>query len=248
MPDTISNSQPKQVLHELDVILVYNPDIDCDDIDTDEGWAHKDYFQVRWGKQPHRVLPGKTKRMPRFLANHFAKHLANHVLMRMEEETGRKGLIQSPVERPRVLSQILSVVDEYYLVPTDQSEGQKVSDMVDNLNPQERTTDVGVIPNPLLGVLKQEGPSLDQIMKSAGKEEPKDLPPQGSGTPPPTETIAPMENVASIPAPVTTTPSLWDESKPKPARSELLKEAYKMGIDITGRETVDELIGKLKKF
>src|SRR3990167_4788916 len=142
--------------HELDVLIVANIDTDCDVIDTEYNYPHKDYFQVLWSGHPHRVTPGGTKRMPRFLAEHYAKHLANHVLMKMEEATGRKGLVQSSFERPRVLSQILKGVDTWFLGDTEVEEGEKVASMVDELNPAEKPLDLGDIPNPAVGVLKPE--------------------------------------------------------------------------------------------
>ena len=42
--------------------------------------------------------------------------------------------------------------------------------------------------------------------------------------------------------------SLWDSDKPKPTRRELFETTYKLGIDTTGKETVDQLIAKIKAF
>jgi len=42
--------------------------------------------------------------------------------------------------------------------------------------------------------------------------------------------------------------SIWDPSKPKPTKKELLEECKKMGIETTGKEKVDDLIALLKKF
>ena len=220
--------------HELDILIVVNPDLNCPDIDTEEGWKHKDFFQVRWSGAPHRIIPGQTRRMMRFLAEHFAKHLANHILIKKEEGTGKKGLMQSPVERPKVLKSILIGIDSYFLMADEKGEGERVTQMVDQLNPTERPLNLGVIPDPTMGVLKSEPPSLDQVMKKAGLEEKEVELPKGDGQPP---TVKIEEKT-----------SIWDPKKPKPTKVELIKDAVRLGLDIKGTETVDQLIGMIKKF
>jgi len=241
----IPPSQPAPAEHELDFLIVHNPDVNCDDIDTELGWNHKEYFEVRWGKQPHRIKPGETRIMPRFLAKHFAKHLANHILMKREETEKKRGLVQSPVERPKLLAQILLGVQQYYLTEGPVNEGEKVAQMVEQANPQERTIDIGKVVDPTLGVLKPEGPGLEQIMKAAGKEEAL----TAANTPPPAPMPPKTTLVPTAPKPAEEPKtSLFDPGKPKPTKAELLKAAFDMGIDITGRETVDQLINKIKKF
>ena len=214
--------------HELDVLIVCNPDVNCDVIDTEEDYPHKEYFQVRWSGHPHRIAPGQTKKMPRFLAEHFAKHLANHLLMKLEESTGRKGLVQSSFERPKMIAKIILGVDTYFLGESEVEEGAKVAETVDKLNmPEERVTNLGEIPNTMMGVLKPEPRSV--ITE---------------------ETVLPTTDVPVVDAPVSpvTNTSIYDDSKPKPTRKELLVEADKLGIEVTGKETVDQLIGKIKSF
>jgi len=218
-----------------DILLVCNPDLNCEDIDSVEGWSHKDYFQVKWDGIPHRIVPGQTRRMPRWLSLHYAKHLADHLLMKEEEETGKKGLVQSPVRRPQILATILLSVEEYFGEPEEVSEGKKVEKEVEELNlpstePANPLTQaigggrsmelsevsIGEVPSSTLGVLKSEQ-KIEEIMKEAGK---------------------PEEAKASI----------WDPSRPKPTRKELLEECEKMGIETTGKEKIDDLIALLKKF
>ena len=225
--------------NELDIVLVANPDVNCDGVDSEEGWSHKDFFQIKWSGQPHRIIPGQTKRMPRFLAEHYAKHLADHILIKLEASTGRRGLVQSPNERKRVLQTILLTVEDYYHSATEPSEGDRVSKLVDNLNPfgqldkEEKSLDLGVLPNAAVGVLVPEPPSLDQIMKNAGVE----------------STPAPAPNEPPIPdLPDDKKTSIYDPKKPKPSKKELLETAYHMNIAVTGKETVDQLISKLKSF
>ena len=227
MPELIK----KELLegHELDSILVTNPDINCDFEESvitphQEPYVynHAEYFQVLWGGQPHRVKPGETRIMPRFLAKHFAKHLADHILTKREEKENKSGLMQSPTERPKVLATILLKVESYFMVPADTSEGMKVEKMVDQLNPGEYAQNLGPIPDPTLGVLKPEGPSTEEIMKKAG--------------------VATKEKEPEKKT------SIWDPDKAKPTKKELVEEALRLGVEITGKENVDQLIGKIKSF
>lgn len=226
MPELIK----KELLegHELDSILVANPDTDCDfeeSVITPHNdpyvYNHRDYFQVLWGGQPHRIKPGETRIMPRFLAKHFAKHLADHLLMKKEEKENKSGLMQSPTERPKMLATILLSVEDFFLSPTQTSEGEKVEKMVEQLNPGERVQDLGAIPDPALGVLKPEPKPVDDILKEVAKAT-EDKP--------------------------TSKTSIWDTDKPKPTKKELIEEASRLGIEITGKENVDTLINKIKLF
>lgn len=216
-----------------DILLVANPDLNCEDVDSLEGWSHKDYFEVKWDKRPHRIAPGQTRRMPRWLSLHYAKHLADHLLTKEEEETGKKGLMQSPVRRPQVLATILLAIEELFEEPSKVTEGEEVARKVKDLNiPPAFTeavgggksmelgeTSIGEVPEPTIGVLNPE-PKIEEIMKEAGK----------------------LEETEEAKT------SIWDKDKPKPTRRELVEEADKLGIELTGKENVDQLIEKIKKF
>ena len=230
MPDTT-----KHTPHENDILIVTNIDTDCDIIDTEDNYPHSEYFQVKWSGHPHRIAPGATKRMPRFLAEHFAKHLANHMLLKMEESTGRKGLMQSSFERPKMIDRIILGVDSYFL-GDNVSEADALASKVDELNPGERPMDLGTVPSPLMGVLKDE-PKKVEIKEETVPSTP-DLPPAGSGEPPKKADTPKDEPKTSI----------VDPSKPKPSRKELFADCEKLGIEVTGRETVDQLIAKIKAF
>lgn len=215
--------------HELDSILVTNPDLDCDFEESvitphQEPYIfyHKDYFQVLWGGQPHRVKPGETRIMPRFLAKHYAKHLADHILIKMEEKTNRSGLMQSPTERPKVLSTILLKVESFFMNPNETNEGTKVEKMVEELNPGEFAQNLGAIPDPTLGYLKPEPVPTEELLKKTAEVNKEDKPTEKT--------------------------SIWDPTKSKPTKAELFTEAARLGIEVTGRETVDQLIGKIKSF
>ena len=230
--------------HENDILLVYNPDLGCDEEDAEEGWSHKDFFQVKWDGYPHRIAPGESRRMPRFLAEHYAKHLANHILGKRERSEGRIGLLQSPIERPKVLATIVQKVEEYFHGQPNLTVGQAAALQVEKLNEpvgipltsrdQELpATDIGEVPNTAVGVLKAEPKPLAEILKNA--EETSGVPSVEDGNAP----------VVSEPAGPT---SIYDPSKPRPTKKELLADAYKLGIEVNGKETVDQLIDKIKSF
>lgn len=215
-----------------DILLVCNIDVGCEEYDTDYGHSHSEFFQVNYGGRPFRITPGQTRRMPRYLADHFAKHLANHVLMRQEQETGRRGMMQSPIERPRTLGRILVGVDEWYNEAPSLDDGARAEKQVDTLNrieDTERVMDLGEMPNQTLGVLKQEGPPLDEIIKNAGlaskdSDAPVDMPPEDKTT------------------------SLFDKDKPLPNKEALLKACYDQNIEVTGKESQEQLASKLRSF
>jgi len=164
---------PKPKEDPQDVLIVQNIDLNCDDVDTEEGWSHKDYYQVKWGGNPIRIKPGETRRLPRYVAEHFAKHLANHILMKMEKETGKQFLVNNPIERPKVLKQIIIGVDQYFLDQeiAEQTEGEKVAAEIEKLNePEEKALDVGAVPNPAIGELKEE-PKTPEIPEEKPSKE-----------------------------------------------------------------------------
>lgn len=188
--------------------------------DKHEEWNHADFFRVKFDGKPYEVAPGKTKLFPRFVAEHFAKHLADHLLQKKENATNRKGLVQSPVERPKVLAQIIVEVNQdIQTSPADVPVDQTVTQLEDNLP----TEDAGVVPNTAIGELKPEPPTLEELLRVAGEDPTK---------------------VDRIPIEET---SISDDKKPLPTRKQLIELCYQQSIDITGMETKAELIEKLKR-
>lgn len=185
--------------------------------DQHEEWNHADYFQVKFDGKPYRIAPGKTAPFPRFVAEHFAKHLADHVLQKKEEETGRKGLVQSAVERPKVIAQIIT---EFNTDVPLVSPNPATADPDDTQLPTE---DAGVVPSTPLGDLKPEPPTLEELLRVAGEDPNK---------------------VDRIPVEET---SITDDKKPLPTRKQLIELCYQQSIDITGTENKAELIEKLKR-
>ena len=131
--------------------------------DKHEQWNHKDFFRVKFDGKPYEIEPGKTKHLPRFVAEHFAKHLADHLLQKMENETGRLGLVQSAVERPKIINQILTELNDS---APEVSQPIQAPEVIDN----DPVVDEGVIPNTAIGNLQPEPPTLADLLKVAGED------------------------------------------------------------------------------
>jgi hypothetical protein len=211
---------PEQKTDPQDILIVQNCDLNCNYIDSEEGWSHADFFQVKYGGAPLRIKPGETRRVPRYRAEHFAKHLADHMLMKMEEETGKQFLVNNVIERPKMLNQILTGVDTYYL-EQDQGPSTEVDKLATEdkqLNPEddtERAMDIGEVPNPMIGTLKATS-KTPPVPKSEPEDDKKT--------------------------------SIFDPSKDKPTRQQLIKACADQGIEWTMKNTNEELIAKLKAF
>lgn len=144
--------------HEQDIMLVRNIDVDCEDTSVDivkttrrirdsetgaeiteyleltDECDHSKYFQVKWGGQRFRIAPGQTRRMPRFIAEHFTKHLADHILGKREIEEKRVGLINHPIERPKIIEEILLGVDEPFNALGEIDDALEAFNQVEELN------------------------------------------------------------------------------------------------------------------
>lgn len=238
-----------QKTHPNDLLIVKNIDTNCTDISSDvvrtsrrlqdpesgkyyteyyekqEEWDHRNGFRVKWDNHPHTLAPNEERVMLRYLAEHFAGKLATHMLGKMEQRTGKKGLIQSTIERPKMLKQILIGVQSYYL--GEGEEGQDLS----NIGADIPAMNIGTIPPPAVGILKPEPPSADEIMKAAG-ETPE----------------VPDRLVQANQAAEDMKTSLFDTEKPLPLKKDLLKTAITLGLDISGTESAETLAGMIRKF
>ena len=232
--------------HDQDLLWVYNPDIGCEEVTADlhpvnvptgrvidgipqtvtqyqsKEFNHADGFTVFWGSVPFTIRPGEKKIMQRYIAKHFAKHLADHVLEKMEHETGRKNLLNNPIERPKVIKSILVAVYEYYNQPTQVSEAQKAAKQMEVAN--EQATSLGAMPDPLYGTMKQSLSPEEILKNSEASEEIK------------------SPEVARDPD----KPLL--EQLDVVTKKELLESCINQGIEVTGKENKETLASKLKSF
>ncbi len=247
----------------------------------ESSFDHSQFFEVRYNGQPFRIEPGETKVFPRYIAEHFAKHLADHMLQKMEDREeieakkagrgARKGLVQSKVERPKMLESILQV-QVWFL------DGQQAPETPQSGDFGPPATNLGHVPNYAVGHLKDEPKTAEQILAAAGEyvpppttpQEPAPVVSQGLSTGVDTAPELPPTTVAAVPSPVNTTglPLGPDSLNNPPAgvvgdtlnpaenqgppaertKPELIREAVMLDIPVTGRETVEELKQKIAGF
>lgn len=239
--------------HQQDQLTVVNP--------TDEP------FTVRWNGNPYTLPPKKQTIWPRFLAEHFAKHLTDSILLKREEEDKRlyrKGgrpmseyiapaLLNNRKVRPKVVDSIILGVFNYY-TPQGTGAADQIQQQIDQWNqqpaaqPQERVTDMGAATDPLLGVLEDDDDDEDAV---------ESTPPVQPADPTPTEAVenalgtTPAAIVPPMPVtPTVTTPvaPISPAEKPLAKRNRLMKEAKQLGIrGINPSSTSEWLENEIKK-
>ncbi|UOF78688.1 hypothetical protein [Caudoviricetes sp.] len=204
--------------HEQDLLYVKNPT--------------KESFTVIWGGYEYTVDSEETKIYPRFVAEHFAKHLADKVLLQNEAaikaDSGKiVNLLNNAIERPAVVNSILIGVYSEFRGDGKVDPNVQTAQLVEQLNQQqpekeEKALDVGAaVDDKALGVLKEE--------------------------PKPTEQNHTLEE-AVAPTPEDTPIADKPKSKPKRTRAQLIEEAQTLGIDVKGTETVEQLEVAIKAF
>jgi len=143
---------PTQKNNENDTLYITNIDMDCsedtyDSIRVSERFRdqesgrivtsfkdinyhfnHADGFQVRWSGQPFTLKPGETAKMPRYLGEHFAYHLCNHMLDKQGPNARN-----NPLLRPKKLEEIIVKEEPFFATMTD-SVGTAALKTVQGLN------------------------------------------------------------------------------------------------------------------
>jgi hypothetical protein len=129
---------PVQKNNENDTLYITNIDTDCsedtyDAVRVSERWRdpesgriittfkelnyhfnHADGFQVRWAGQPFTLKPGETAKMPRYLGEHFAEHLINHMLDK-EGPNARS----NPLKRPAMIAKVIIKEEPFFSAVSD---------------------------------------------------------------------------------------------------------------------------------
>ncbi len=115
-------------------------------------WNTSEFFEVRWDGRPHRIKAGETRRMPRYLADHFAKYLIDHILTQREQKEKVTGLLKNRLERAKLYQQIIVGVDSYYNgdMFDYEREGTYVEQQVQQLN-TTNAVNLGEVPPVALG-------------------------------------------------------------------------------------------------
>lgn len=153
--------QPKQVNNENDTLYIKNIDVGCSDEDFDSvrvserfkdlesgrivtsfkelnyHFKHAEKYQVRWSGTPFDLKPGEVKKMPRFLGEHFAYHLCNHMLGKISPNS-----VNDPLKRPAMIERII-VKEEPFFSSVSDTVGEAITKQVEALNVDSPTTDLG---------------------------------------------------------------------------------------------------------
>lgn len=179
-------------------------------------------FQVKWGGQAFSIGAGQTKTYPRFLAEHFAKHMTDFFLLRLEKkESIAKGqsLLQSSQHRPKVVERILKV-KQYYLESPDSQDPSLLNQVKDlNDGADEEFVDMGLVAeDPVLGALQDI--DIDKAEPVRNED---------------AATSSSLDNPAT------------ELGKGK-SDADLKKEAKELGIKLTGKETREEILAKIAEF
>jgi hypothetical protein len=113
-----------------DRIVIHNIDMDCSDhtieyrkkisygmedngqpLSSEEDvpyeFNHSDGFQVMYGGNVFNIAPGETRAFPRYIGEHYAKHLIDHLLQKKGEKIGKPNIINDPKEREDLINQII---------------------------------------------------------------------------------------------------------------------------------------------
>lgn len=225
--------------NEQDLLWVYNPT--------------QAPFKVEWSGYPYELKSGEKRILPRFIAQHFAKHLADAILMRKEqkifEDTGKMpALVAHPVERPKVVGLILLGVYSYHQgAPSDP--GSVVAQMVDEVNkapqsdaPQaaiddELVEDYGFVPDIAIGNLATPP---DPTPVDISDSQPDPLAPDNDGTL--------LEGVDDDKTEPTDLADGQPIGKKKKTRAELIEEAEALGLDFDKKVSTERLEQMIKAF
>lgn len=83
-----------------DLYIVCNILTSDDSIDPEYGGSRSDYFEVHYDGIPLRIPPGETRVLPFHLAEHFAKHLTDHILIsqgKMSHDIVQREILHSQI-------------------------------------------------------------------------------------------------------------------------------------------------------
>jgi hypothetical protein len=154
-----------------DILRVANIDINCSLNDPEVHPESQNKFTVVYAKNPYTIDSGKTRLFPRFIAEHYAKHLTDHIL------TSQNKPISDNKERPLLLKQILLGVEESFSASPEQTEGEKIAEEVakleaDKVEATEPVNPTGYV-EPAVVPVAQEPQEL--TIEEAPKEEKKPM-------------------------------------------------------------------------
>lgn len=204
--------------------------LDFSRVDTnvyEHSWNTRDFFEVRWDGRPHRIKPGQKRFFPRYLADHFAKGLIDFILTKRERDEKLTGLMKNRLERAKLYKQIVTGVASYYNGDAFDGErdGFRVERQVEEMNlpSAQNAFNVGEVVNPALGYGTTDKPP-EQI--------------EDDPITPPTQQVPAKTSPKSSPQDIVAAKS----------RQELMKEAKKLGLEVTPDMTKEQLSTAILNF
>lgn len=110
-----------------DIVSVANTDINCSFIDPEIHPNGQNNAVVLYGGVPHAIEAGKTRLMPRYLAEHYRLHLVDHLLIKQNKQ------VNDP-SRKELEKQVILETVETFQAPETKTEAVTVAEKVENLN------------------------------------------------------------------------------------------------------------------
>lgn len=168
---------------ENELYVVCNILLDDDSIDPQWGGSRQEYFEVQWSGTSLRIPPGETRIVPKYLADHFAKHLVDHILTRR-----KKMLHDSQLRDPLIAEIILRKANESDRISTrveqgngssqdpipkpDSGNNESLSDSEESHIPDrtEGTDSRGVVPETTLTSGRNDNPSENNRNRNTKKQ------------------------------------------------------------------------------
>lgn len=195
--------------------------------EQEEVWDHRKGFRVKWGGKPHIIKPGESKVYPRFLAEHFANKLADHVLTIQ----GKK--VNDKTARNAVMGRILEEVVTFY-EEDDRDDAELVYEQVEKANKRSPKDEL-VFEDETEHFMGKSGEDSElsedeALIDLSATETPRDMPPP-----------------EAMPQTTGKVSRLNDKNNP-PTKAELVAECEALEIELSGTETVPQLIAKIKQF
>ncbi len=226
-------------------------------------------FSVRWSGYSYSLNPHQRIIWPRFLAEHFAKKLTDHILLSREyqaeleyKKSGRPmsefippALLKNKVERPKVVNSILTGVYNYYRPQGKDAGAAQLQQQIDAWNTadtnqeRDKAVDMGAAADPLLGVLSDDEdepngepePAQPAVPLAPTQPSMPDNPPVANTPPAPVAPVLPPQE-----PPTSTEPEAPAETA-QARRSRLFSEAKKLGIKTSPSMSNEQLEGVIKK-
>lgn len=226
-------------------------------------------FTVKWAGVPYTVQPRQKIIWQRFLAEHFAKYLADSILLKKEEEHHQtfldkggserdyqpKSYINSKKLRPPIISSILVGVYSYHTPQNVNDPTAVIQQQIDAWNkdkqPDQDNTpvrDTGTVPTGTTGGVLQD---TDDPEDAADEDKLlNEIKHEVGGTPPPeTNTNTEQSGAGELTEALGGKGEGTSQQEPsaKPTRQELFQEAKRMGIKTSPNMSNKQIEDELKK-